>query len=213
MKRKLILVIGMSLLLLACGSTSTDDGEIKENTSNVAETQMDLEKETEANSEDSVGKVELSNTHKVPGNDIVIDVPNYQNIELGYTELYIIHENKYVSITAGIPEEGMDLLKAHELAYSEFLLNMNNYNFGELTITSEEYVTINGIDMYRYEGTIAVQNETESHAGYALGYSFVMDGVPCTLGGAVLEVDQSEETIKEIKDTVEAMIRTLRSER
>lgn len=209
MKRKVIAVIMISILMSACGSAeSNKDQQI--NTTIIAD---ESKEDAEKNTEETVMGTELINTHKVPGNNIVIDAPNYQNIELGYTELYIIHENKYVSITAGIPEDEMDLLKAHELAYNEFMLNMSNYNFGELAVTNEEYVTINGIDMYRYEGTISVRNETESHDGYALGYSFIMDGVPCTVGGAVLEEAQSEETIKEIHDTVEAMILTLRSER
>lgn len=209
-KIALILLACIGLLLVACGQTT--EGGQDTNKDNIS-VNDETEKQSETIKEDEESEIEWYYTHKVPGHEIVIDAPNYQNIELGYTELYIIHESKYVSVTAGIPEDGMDLLRVHELAYSEFLLNINNYNFGELTITDEEYVTINGIDMYRYEGTIAVQNETESHEGYAMGYSFIMDGVPCTVGGAVLEVEQSEETIKEIHDTVEAMIRTLRSER
>ena len=107
----------------------------------------------------------------------------------------------------------MNLKDAHRIAYDKFLQNMDNYSFGELTITKEEYVTINGVDMYRYEGTVKEGYEGEKYDCYAIGYSFIMDGVPCTVGGAVIEEAQSEELIKEIHDTVEAMIRTLRSQR
>lgn len=207
MKFKLFLLIGlMSVMLLGCTKVEALEND-KVSTNNETESESQIEEETEKS------EIEFYYTHKVPGENIVLDAPNYQNVELGYTELYIIHESKYVSITAGIAEDGMDLKRAHELAYDEFLLNIENYSFGELTVTKEEYVTINGVDMYRYEGTIKEGYGDNKYDCYALGYSFIMDGVPCTVGGAVLEEAQSDELIKEIHDTVEAMIRTLRTER
>lgn len=210
MKLRLVLLIGlMSVMLLGCAKA-----EALENDSQSKNTEIESESDTnEETEEDEKPEIEFYYTHKVPGEDIVLDAPNYQNVELGFTELYIIHGSKYVSITAGVPEDGMDLKKAHEVAYDEFLSNVSSYSFGELTITTEEYVTINGVDMYRYEGTIKEGYGDSKYDCYALGYSFIMDGVPCTVGGAVIEEAQSEELIKEIHDTVEAMIRTLRSER
>lgn len=210
MKFKLFLLIGlMSVMLLGC--TKAEALENDRGSTN-KETESELET-TEETGESEKSEIEFYYTHKVPGKKIVIDAPNYQNIELGYTELYIIHESKYVSFTFSDAEDDMDLKDAHRIAYDKFLQNMDNYSFGELTISKEEYVTINGVDMYRYEGTIKEGYGDNQYDCYALGYSFIMDGVPCTVGGAVLEEAQSDEVIKEIHDTVEAMIRTLRTER
>lgn len=210
MKLRLVLIIGlMSVMLLGCGKAQAlENDNVSKNTESEIESEM-----TEESEETEKSDIEFYYTHKVPGKAIVIDAPNYQNVELGYTELYIIHERKYVSFTYDKKSNAETLKEAHEVAYQKFLQNVDNYSFGELTVTKEEYVTINGIDMYRYEGTVKEGYEGEKYDCYALGYSFIMDGVPCTVGGAVIEEAQSEELIKEIHDTVEAMIRTLRSER
>lgn len=210
MKLKLVLLIGMmSVMLLGCTKAEAlESDKLFTNKETESESQITEEKE-----ETEKSKIEFFYTHKAPGKEIVIDAPNYQNVELGATELYIIHDSRYVSFTFSDLEETNDLKEAHRIAYDRFLQMVENYSFGELTVIKEEYVTINGIDMYRYEGTIKEGYGDNKYDCYALGYSFIMDGVPCTVGGAVLEEAQSDELIKEIHDTVEAMIRTLRTER
>ena len=212
MKKKILAIIllgCMVLSLVACGNNETLEND-KIPTNKETESESEMSEETDESEE---CEIEFYYTHKAPGKNIVIDAPNYQNVELGATELYIIHDSRYVSFTFSDVEVTNDLKEAHRIAYDRFLQMTENYNFGELTITKEEYVTINGVDMYRYEGTVKEGYEGEKYDCYALGYSFIMDGVPCTVGGAVIEEAQSEELIKEIHDTVEAMIRTLRSQR
>lgn len=207
--RLLLLITMMSVMSLGCAKA-----EALENDKIVVNKEVKSESEKlEGTNESEKSDIEFYYTHKAPGKNIVIDAPNYQNVELGATELYIIHDSRYVSFTFSDVEEATNLKEAHRIAYDRFLQMTENYSFGELTVTKEEYVTINGIDMYRYEGTVKEGYEGEQYDCYALGYSFIMDGVPCTVGGAVIEEEQSEELIKEIHDTVEAMIRTLRSER
>lgn len=207
MKFRLILLIAMmSMMLLGCTKAEALEND-KLPTNKETESELEMLEETEKSD------IEFKYTHKVPGKSIVIDAPNYQNVELGYTELYIIHNSRYVSFTYDKNANVEDLKGAHEAAYQKFVQNVDNYSFGELTVTKEEYITINGIDMYRYEGTVKEGFGDNQYDCYALGYSFIMDGVPCTVGGAVIEEAQSEELIKEIHDTIEAMIRTLRSER
>lgn len=43
-------------------------------------------------------------------------------------------------------------------------------------------------------------------------YSFIMNGIPCNVIGSVIDKSQSPEMIAEMKATVEAMIKTVRSE-
>lgn len=213
MKKRILTVIllgCMALSLIGCGGNTDTPQNDKEPTNTKTETESEMTAESE---ESEKAQIDFYYTHKVPGKNIVIDAPNYQNVELGYTELYIIHESKYVAFTYNKLEQPETLEDAHKAAYDMFLLSVDNYSFGELTVTKEEYVTIDGIDMYRYEGTIKEGYGDNKYDCYALGYSFIMDGVPCTVGGAVIEESQSEELIKEIHDTIEAMIRTLRSER
>lgn len=214
MKLKLFLLIGMmSVMLLGCTNAEAPETD-KGATNKETESESQVTEETEKSEK---SEVEFYYTHKVPGKSIVIDAPNYQNVELGYTELYIIHQSKFVFFS--FEDEDYfdtitDLKHAHELSYNSFRRGVQNYNFnGPITILKEDYVTINGVDMYRYEGTIRAGYGDNKYDCYALGYSFIMDGVPCTVGGAVLEEAQSDELIQEIHDTVEAMIRTLRTER
>ena len=91
--------------------------------------------------------------------------------------------------------------------------NIQNYSYvNSLTVKNDSTETVNGVEVYKYEGTVNCGKDTIYDA-YVIGYSFIMDGVPCTITGSVIDQAQSQDMIDEIKATVEAMIKTLRSER
>ena len=90
----------------------------------------------------------------------------------------------------------------------------------QLNVIKDSYVTINGIDMYQYEGTLRcstdnfdLENPEKQREIYAKGYSFIMDGVPCTVIGGVLGEEQNQSDIDEVSEIIDAMIKTLRSEK
>lgn len=210
MKNKILLslVCGVLVLGLAtgCGNSKNDD---KIDTNNPNENKEQVKDNTNNNTDSSL----LTGTYNVPLKNIYVDVPNYQEIELGYTELFIIHDLKYVSVTADRRSSANSLLEAHEIAFNKLKANMQNYEGGinSINITKSEEIKVNGIDVYSFEGTINYGTDTKFD-GYAKGYSFILDGVPCEIIGSVIDKKQDPSTIKEISSVVDAMIKTLRTE-
>lgn len=213
MKRLLSLIIAMFMMLtmVACGNQSDEGGE----TPNVdnSQTQSQTENDTTKDEPSNDNKVTLAYAYKVSGKNIVVDVPNYQEINKGFTQLYIMHGQKYVAITAAKNSSATDLNTAHDDAFAKFKENIQNFSYvNSLTVKNDSTETVNGVEVYKYEGTVNCGKDTIYDA-YVIGYSFIMDGVPCTITGSVIDQAQSQDMIDEIKATVEAMIKTLRSER
>lgn len=154
----------------------------------------------------------LPNTYKVPGKEIYVNGPNYQEIEEGYTELFIVHDEKYCAFSSDRKSTADSLLEAHEIAFSKLQKNMANYSGGinSITIDSEEYKTIGSIDTYYFEGSINY-GSNPIFDGYAVGYAFILDGIPCEIIGSVIDDEQSSVTIQEIKDNVDAMMQSVRT--
>ena len=146
--------------------------------------------------------------------NIYVDVPSYKELEKGYTELFIIHDSRYVTVTADRRNNTAKSAKeAHDPAFSKFKLNMQNYEGGinGINITKDEETKINGIDMYLFEGTINYGTDTKFD-GYAKGCAFVLDGIPCEIVGSVIDKSQSQALIDEISNIVDEMTQTVRSE-
>ena len=209
MKKKILLILVCGLLIvgivIGVGNLKNND---KVDTNNSTENKEQV-KDNTTNNNASL----LTRTYNVPLKNIYVDVPNYQEIEHGYTELFIIHDLKYVSVTADRRSSTNSLLEAHEIAFDKFKANMQNYEGGinSINITKSEEIKVNGIDVYSFEGTINYGTDTKFD-GYAKGYSFVLDGVPCEIIGSVIDKKQDPSTIKEISSVVDAMIKTLRTE-
>lgn len=211
MKIKVLTLIFLSLSIIAsmtaCGTKTNDDEQSQKN--NITTSSTATETTSSIKSEDN--NIVLSDSYKVPGKNIVVDVPDYQPMEKGFTKLYILHGVKYVAVTANKSETETELMKAHEVAFEKFKENIQNYSYvNSISIKNERKDNVNGVEVYRYEGTLNCGRDTVYDA-YVVGYSFIMDGVPCTITGSVIEQSQSDEMISEIRDTVDAMIKTLRS--
>lgn len=211
MKKTLTILIALTMLLSvsACGnSESQQSTDSAISSSQVPQTEGSSE--TVAQSSNT----KLSGTYNVPLKAIYVDVPNYQEIEEGYTELFIIHDSRYVAVTADRRNDTAKSAKeAHDPAFLKLKQNMQNYEGGinDITITKDEETTINGIDMYLFEGTINYGTDTKFD-GYAKGCAFVLDGVPCEIVGSVIDKSQSQELIDEISEIVDEMTQTVRSE-
>ena len=155
----------------------------------------------------------MTRTYKVPLRNIYVDVPNYQEIEQCYTELFIIHDSRYVSLTSAFDDVASTPKEAHKVTFKKLIQNMQNYEGGinGINITKDEETTINGIDMYLFEGTINYGTDTKFD-GYAKGCAFVLDGIPCEIVGSVIDKSQSQALIDEISNIVDEMTQTVRSE-
>lgn len=208
MKRLLgnILIISMILTLSACESTKETVKPTNNQEANIQDQKnTDLEEETNQSL--------LPYTYRVPLEDIYIDVPNYQEIAQGYTQVYIVHDTKYVTITTAFDSKATNEKDAYFQAFKYFLINMQNYEGGPnaFNIITDKTMTFNGIDVYYFEGTISY-GEKNPYDGYGVGYSFIMDDIPCAIIGSVTDKEQPEELKKEIKEIVDAMMQSVRSE-
>lgn len=217
MKRILCAILAVLLLLsmTACGDKPSNDVDTPNTES--SQTKNNEPDDTKVE-DDKKDEVKFTNSYKVPGKKIVIDVPDYQEMEKGYTQLYILHGVKYVAVTADDSVTASSVKDAHDKAFAKFKENIQNYSYvNDITVTTDAEETINGISVYKYEGTLNCaldySDRENSYDAYVIGYSFIMDGVPCTITGSVIDQSQSKDMIAEMKTTVEAMIKTLRSER
>lgn len=207
----IILIIILILTVTACSSEINSGETASQNSESTVTNLEDFSSDvSEANQQ--ANKVELPVTYKVPMKDIYIDAPNYQEIEQSYTELFIVHESHYVAITALIEESATDAENAHDVVFPKFQRYMQNYEGGinALNIVTSDSMTINGIDVFYFEGTLNYGTENV-YDGYSVGYSFVMDGVPCEIIGSVINESQSEDLKAEIYETIEAMMTSVRS--
>ena len=224
MKRKItaILCFGAMLLSLCACSESVDknSGENKNNTSSVVDS---VPTTTADNQEDQtvVDGVHLDGgIYRVPTYDIYIRVPNYHPKENGCTYLLSDKNNIIIAVAAVWVAKGSTLEQAQKDVVDNYILEMKNYaTIKSLTVENDEYLTINGIDMYKFEGKLNCTAEIGDYDLYTIGYTFIMDGIPCCVQGTVFNKEhpedylkpQPEEMINTTRDTVNAMIKTLRS--
>lgn len=68
--------------------------------------------------------------------------------------------------------------------------------------------------MYKYEGklncALGYSNREKSYDAYVVGYSFIYDNTQCTITGSIINKEQNQDEITNMKNTVEAMIKSLR---
>lgn len=74
---------------------------------------------------------------------------------------------------------------------------------------SEQNVKMGGLDTVRIKGSLTDRNGRACHV---YGYTFIMDSVPCFLGGFVFTENQEQSLIASIDAEVDAMIKTVRNE-
>lgn len=207
---KIFISAVISLSMIGCGGQETTKSSVKDDIPSVSTQEEEKKEENVANN--TTVSSNLPNTYKVPSKEIYVNGPNYQEIEQGYTELFIIHDEKYCAFSSDRKSTANSLLEAHEYAFAKFQKNMMNYSGGvnSISIENEDYLTVNDIDTYYFEGTINY-GSNPIFDGYAVGYAFIIDGVPCEIIGSVIDDEQSTSTIQEIKDNVDAMMESVRT--
>ena len=230
MKKMSLRLIPAALLLLllllpACGKSEEPAAAPQPGTASTnapTETAETLSPEETAEpiaAEEPTGTEEnalLGYTFHVPGREIYVDVPEqFQEYEKGYTQIYFVSGIKYVSVTAERGEEfaGLtDLMEAHEAAFAKFLRNIQNVALvTELHVEEDETVTVNGLEVYRFTGTLG-QEYSATDEAFVTGCSFVLDGTPCCLVGSVMTAEQEQSDIDEISDMIAAMMDSVRTE-
>lgn len=219
MKRLLIKTLTFALVMVlimtvgACENQKSNNGDHEQSAqpTSISSDSIPSNNDEENDKMETTAKL-LPYTYQVPMENIYIDIPNYQEIEEGLTKVFIVQDSKYVAITANWLDETDNLEEAHDRCFSLFLQNMTNYQGGVngLSISSSEKKTINDIEMYRFEGTINYGKQN-IYDGFALGYYFVIDNIPCEIVGSVIDREQASELIEDITTLVDQMALTVRT--
>lgn len=155
---------------------------------------------------------QLSKIYKVPQKLIYINAPStYEETQNGYSKIYFVKNKKYIAITAEKSMEATELTKAQDIVFSKIKENVKDFTYiNNLEIEQEKTEKINEIEMYRYEGKL-ICGRTVKASAYVVGYTFIIDKIPCNITGVVTEKEQNEESIQEIKSLVDEMARTVRN--
>lgn len=202
------LCIFMAVSMAACGKNLENSDK---NNTTVTETNVQ-DKNNTKKEEASQTAVNLTKIYRIPAKKIYVNVPDYQEIESGFTKLYVIGRQINIAITADDTIKENALEQAHQAIFKIYVKNMQNYaTIDELKIEKDSKVTVNGTEMYKFEGKLACHAETGNYELYTIGYSFVMDGIPCSIEGTVLDESQPEDMINQVRDTVNAMAKTVRN--
>ena len=202
------LCVFMAVSLAACGKNVENSDK---NNTTVTETNIQ-DKNNTKKEEASQTAVNLTKIYRIPAKKIYVNVPDYQEIESGFTKLYVIGRQINIAITADDTIKENALEQAHQAIFKIYVKNMQNYaTIDELKIEKDSKVTVNGTEMYKFEGKLACHAETGNYELYTIGYSFVMDGIPCSIEGTVLDESQPEDMINQVRDTVNAMAKTVRN--
>ena len=217
---KMIMVLFLLCNITGCGDSENEN--LSNNDNNIVQNDSNQNSSTDVDTDnDSVEKNDmLPRTYAVPGKSIYIDVTKWADKKLSYT-WYSHSDFKFVAFVSQKRSDATDLESAHSDAIQWFHKDaVDEVMSNQLNVIKDSYMTINGIDMYQYEGTLRcstdyldMENPEKQHEIYAKGYSFIMDGVPCTVIGGVLGDEQAQSDIDEVSEIIDAMIKTLRSEK
>lgn len=195
--RKLIVIcisVVTTLTIVACGN----DGQVNNHESSTTKIENTTTINETANSNNA-----LTEIYNVPARNIYMNVPDYQKIESNRSQLFVIGRQINIAVTANWKIQGTTVEQAHADIFKDYVRNLQNYaHIDELKIEKDSKLTINGIEMYKFEGKLACHAETGNYELYTIGYSFVMDGIPCSIEGTVLDESQPENMINQVKDTV-----------
>ena len=85
--------------------------------------------------------------------------------------------------------------------------------FGEYNLTTKEKVTLDcGAEAMKFEGTMSANEYSAVVDYYVYGYSFVYDGATITVGTSVVYPDTIDTNKDKLKDMVDRMVKTIRTQ-
>lgn len=208
--RKFIVIcisIVTTLTIVACGNNGNADN-LENSITKIenTETNSNITNET-ANFNNALTKI-----YNIPTRNIYMNVPDYQRIESNRSQLFVIGRQINIAVTANWRIQGTTVEQAQEDIFRDYKENLHTWApIDELKIEQDSKVTINGTEMYKFEGKLACHGEAGNYELYTIGYSFVMDGIPCSIEGTVLDKSQPQDMIDNVRDTINAMAQTVRN--
>lgn len=204
------LLLVMLLMLTACSGKNEPapaESADAEATADVAETTAPEKEETAA-----VSDKDLPIEYRLPGTDVVLNAPDYQQVENRLTRVFIDGEELCIAVTGDDFGNATELAEVHSEITALVFGNLSNYVPAEsLEVSSDKTVTVNGNDVYYYEGTL----HCEGLDLPAFGFTALVDGVQVSVlgyAGSVVNTQPDQSQIDRVKSNVEAMMQTLRVE-
>ena len=201
--KKLIKVILASMLCFTlCGCQSEDS-----NSQNTEQPQVNNEENNDKNETDYTDELPIE--AKIGLRDYYINFPAWSVYDSAY--LKICNNQESIISIVDTDEDTTSLDDAHDKAIKCYIDNIYmEADIMNVEVVNEVVETVNGIEMYRYEGYAEIELDKRMQEAYAIGYSFILEGKACTLIGVILDLDQTQEMMDEMEDTVDLMIQTLR---
>lgn len=168
---------------------------------------------TNTNSNDNNTSLLNGGTYKVPLKQIYVDIPNFNKIEEGYTRIYWNKGISYITFTCLYDDSANDINDAHSKLISKFLVNvMDHHHVNELGKVSKKTLVINDISTLNFEGDISAGTNPVYNA-YIYGYSFVYQGYPTSIIGVVRDEAQPQSEKNNVKQIVDEMMKTVRTQK
>lgn len=202
MKKLIKSILALMLCFTLCGCQS-------ENSNPQANEQEQI------NNEENNNQNENNYTDKLPIEEIFllrdysINFPAWSVYDSPY--LKICNNQESIITIVDTMEDTTNLNDAHEKAIKCYIDNIYmEADIMNVVVVNDTVETINGIEMYRYEGYAEIELDKRMQEAYAIGYSFMLEGTACTLIGVILDLDQTQEMMDEMEKTVDLMIQTLR---
>ena len=226
MKKKVIaLLMGtMVCIFTACGGETTPKASETQNSIERTESVEDSKVESVAVSESSKESLPseensvpelspyLAGTYTTASREITLDVPEYKYIEKGYAQVFLDDGVKVVVFTCLGRENSTTAEEAYEQCWPTTRYGVENYGYineegHNLTVTEK---TVGDIETLYYEGTMRLDRYEPYRTAQTYGYAFTYLGRPCMIWGYVLDKEQPQDQIDEIKNVVDAMMESVR---
>lgn len=225
----LLVLVGIMCLTLAGCNKKEPVGANKESNTTVVDKNTEKDNTTEENEAEREPLNDiLAGTYNVPLEKIYVNIPNefqgatYRNVESGKTQIWNIGFELNIGFSADYSEKVTSMDEAIEKSLITYKRGVSSYlDIREVAVEKEENFEVNGIPVYRFEGELVGDRSSGEVRLYTVGYVFSMDGIPCRIQGMVLCQNENCEVFdqethelmeEEVRETVDAMIKTLRAE-
>lgn len=184
------------------GSNASDDDGNSQSNSDIAHTMYD----------------DLSYYVKIIFHDIYISTPAWREDEVvnGYN---LTDSNDYViCVTYNVDDQYTGAIEdILDDTYDEFTGAIGRRavteEFGEYNLTTKEKVTLDcGAEAIKFEGTMSANQYSSVVDYYVYGYSFVYDGATITVGTSIVNPDVIDAKKDTLKDIVDRMVKTIRTQ-
>lgn len=209
MKKFFVIVLSLCMLLSLAACGGGKDGSPS----------VDAEAQGQLGDDSSlVGEVvPLSDTYRVPFNEIRIDGPSYEISDKEYSRVYFDGDFKCLLTTCLYMDTSDTLDDAYSQVCEQLIVDLSdvcpikNIECSDKNILTIDnlHPSIEKVETMRFRGYAEHVEENENNV-FLYGYSFIIGQHPCSVIGVVTDPSQSQEAIDEIVSVIDAMMNSVR---